>query len=112
MLLIELCITIGSAKGSQKRDFDLYACAGIAVVKTHYPFARAYELSQSLTESAKSYAREEADGNLSALDWHFAAGGLLGKLKKTRDALFPSQILAKLCLSQSVEHKPYQNLTE
>jgi len=70
---------------SQKRDLDLYACAGIAVVKTHYPFARAYALAGELTDSAKSYARKEADGNLSALDWHFAAGGLLGKLKDIRE---------------------------
>jgi hypothetical protein len=70
---------------SQKRNMNLHACAGIAVVKTHYPFARAYKLSQSLTGEAKKYARAEADGNLSALDWHFAAGGLLGELKDIRE---------------------------
>jgi hypothetical protein len=70
---------------SRARDMELYACAGIAVVKAHYPFARAYELSQALTGKAKKYARAEADGNLSALDWHFAAGGLLGELKDIRE---------------------------
>lgn len=66
------------------RDLELYACAGVAVVKTHYPFARAYQLSQDLTGGAKRKAREEADGNLSVLDWHFATSGLLGDLSEIR----------------------------
>ena len=69
---------------SQQRDLNLYACAGIAVVKTHYPFARAYDLSQALTKSAKSYARDEEEGKISVLDWHFTAGGLLGNLQEIR----------------------------
>lgn len=70
---------------SRARDMDLYACAGIAVVKTHYPFARAYGLAEALTKSAKQHARGEAEGKISALDWHFAAGGLLGKLQDIRE---------------------------
>ena len=27
-----------------------YACAGVAIVKTHYPFARAYKLSSALCD--------------------------------------------------------------
>ncbi|MEA3395842.1 MAG: hypothetical protein U9R05_00070 [Chloroflexota bacterium] len=69
---------------SQRRDLNLYACAGIAVVKTHYPFARAYGLAEELTQRAKKYTRVEEDGNLSALDWHFAAGGLLGSIEEIR----------------------------
>ena len=33
----------------------LYARAGIAIVKTHYPFARAYELAGRLGDSAKAF---------------------------------------------------------
>ncbi len=69
---------------SLARGMELHACAGIAVVKVHYPFARAYGLAEALTKSAKQYARAEAEGKLSALDWHFAAGGLLGDLKDIR----------------------------
>ncbi|MGC9335553.1 MAG: Cas10/Cmr2 second palm domain-containing protein [Anaerolineae bacterium] len=70
---------------SRSVGLDLYASAGIAVVKAHYPFSRAYELSQTLTASAKQLARDEADGDLSALDWHFAASGLLGDLSEIRE---------------------------
>ncbi|MCK6629259.1 MAG: hypothetical protein L6R45_29295 [Anaerolineae bacterium] len=64
-----------------------YACAGIAVVKTHYPFARAYQLAEQLCSSAKNYVRQtrsSLEEDFSALDWHFAASGLLGSLDEIR----------------------------
>lgn len=69
---------------SRKRGLELYACGGVAVVKSHYPFARAYELGGELTKAAKSVARAKARGELSVLDWHFAASGLLGNLQEIR----------------------------
>jgi hypothetical protein len=59
------------------------ACAGIAIVKTHYPFARAYTLADELCKSAKDYRRKQ-DWEGSCLDWHFALGGLAGNLKEIR----------------------------
>ncbi|NET88359.1 MAG: hypothetical protein F6K45_09730 [Kamptonema sp. SIO1D9] len=61
----------------------LTACAGISIVKSHYPFARAYELSESLCGSAKKMVRE-GGGEFSALDWHIAASGLIGSLSDIR----------------------------
>ncbi|MDW8366254.1 MAG: hypothetical protein RMK49_10455, partial [Abditibacteriales bacterium] len=64
----------------------LTACAGIAIVKAHYPFARAYALADELCRSAKNYRREicnqysEWDG--SCLDWHFALSGLAGNIQE------------------------------
>ena len=46
------------------------ACAGVALVKTHAPFARAYKLAESLCISAKSWLRAQNKENQSALDWH------------------------------------------
>lgn len=62
---------------------QLTACAGISIVKSHYPFARAYELSESLCSSAKKMVRERG-GKFSALDWHIAASGLIGSLGDIR----------------------------
>ncbi len=59
------------------------ACAGVAMVKTHYPFARAYDLADGLCKSAKAYLREEALTG-SGLDWHFSLGGLYGSLAEIR----------------------------
>lgn len=56
------------------------ACAGVAIVKVHYPFARAYELAESLTKQAKSVYNREAP----AIDWHLAQSGLFGTLSQIR----------------------------
>jgi hypothetical protein len=57
------------------------ACAGIAIVKTHYPFARAYALAEELCRSAKDLCRSQ---NVSGLDWHFALSGLSGSIEDIR----------------------------
>jgi len=61
-----------------------HARAGIAVVKSHYPFSRAYELAEDLAASAKVYIKE-AKTPCTALDWHFAVGGLVLPLKEVRE---------------------------
>ncbi|MEG4346899.1 hypothetical protein QUB70_27005 [Microcoleus sp. A003_D6] len=70
---------------------DLTACAGIAIVKTHYPFARAYQLSEALCSNAKKFMRDEKErlrisriSDFSAIDWHIAASGLLGSIGEIR----------------------------
>ncbi|CAN5550379.1 hypothetical protein BH10CHL1_BH10CHL1_32930 [soil metagenome] len=63
----------------------VYACAGIAIVKLHYPFSRAYTLANELCNNAKSLVREKDPlKRLSALDWHIANSGLYGTLQQTR----------------------------
>lgn len=59
----------------------LQACVGVAVVKTHYPFARAYELAEGLCKNAKQEFKRE----YAALDWHFASTGLFGDVKEIRE---------------------------
>jgi hypothetical protein len=60
------------------------SCAGIAIVKSHYPFARAYKLAEDLCSSAKKYRQKEnLDG--SCLDWHFAISGPSGDIKEIRE---------------------------
>lgn len=59
----------------------LRASAGISVVKSHYPFARAYALSEELCREAKRAWQRR----VSAMDWHFASAGLFGELEAIRD---------------------------
>lgn len=72
------------------------ACAGIAIVKTHYPFSRAYALSESLCSQAKQWMRKETKDYekplFSAIDWHIAASGLLGTIGEIRDREYRVQI--------------------
>jgi hypothetical protein len=62
---------------------NLTACAGVSIVKAHYPFARAYNLAHELCQSAKRYRRQEAISG-SCLDWHFALSGLAGSIEDIR----------------------------
>ena len=64
---------------------DFYASAGVAIVKMHYPFARAYQLSEELTHSAKKFVKDQVKKDTSAVDWHFAQSGLSGSLDVIRD---------------------------
>lgn len=65
-------------------DMPLTACAGVAIVKTHYPFARAYDLADNLAGNAKQARFLIGDDAPSALDWHITAGGLYGDLETMR----------------------------
>ena len=60
------------------------ARAGIAVVKSHYPFSRAVKLADELADSAKEYIKKQQKENISAIDWHFAASGVSGSLEEIR----------------------------
>jgi len=63
----------------------LYARAGVAVVHSHYPFSRAYQLAEELAASAKKLILEQESSDkkpppYSAIDWHFAVSGLVRSL--------------------------------
>jgi hypothetical protein len=65
-----------------------YARAGVAVCKSHFPFSRTYDLAENLCASAKTYINrwkhQHKDGDLVALDWHFAVSGLVHDLDEIR----------------------------
>jgi hypothetical protein len=68
---------------SAQEGLNLTACAGVAIVKSHYPFARAYALSEELCSEAKKF-RRTAEVQGSALDWYFSTSGLYGELEVMR----------------------------
>lgn len=69
---------------AQAEGIPLTACAGVAIVKSHYPFARAYALSEELCSEAKKFRRcVKFQGG--ALDWYFTAGGLYSDLEEMRE---------------------------
>lgn len=85
----------------QKKMNPIHACAGVAMVKMHYPFARAYDLSEQLCNNAKKeYTRDEnkPDSDCSALDWHFATSGLSGSLNAIRRREYFSDEGKELCM--------------
>lgn len=70
-----------------EHNANLTASAGVAIVKSHYPFARAYHLAEQLIGSAKQYRHDLTKNGQqpgACIDWHFALGGLLGDLQEIR----------------------------
>jgi hypothetical protein len=67
----------------------LTASAGVAIVKSHYPFARAYALADELCREAKKYRRELVRQRElwsgSCIHWHFASSGLSGNGREILD---------------------------
>jgi hypothetical protein len=61
----------------------IHTGAGICIVKVHYPFRRAYDLSVALTAEAKALLGDQKR-NASALDWHISSTGLSGGLGSIR----------------------------
>lgn len=63
------------------------AAAGIAIVRSHFPIARAYQLGVDLCAGAKQYGRSlnsGVDQPPSTLDWHLAPSGLIDTLEAIR----------------------------
>ncbi|MDW8300382.1 MAG: hypothetical protein RML95_13710, partial [Anaerolineae bacterium] len=84
----------------------LTACAGVAIVKSHYPFARAYALSEDLCSEAKKFRRRVGlQGG--ALDWYFSTSGLYADLgdMRAREYHVPSGSLTLRPVATSKEDK-------
>jgi len=71
-------------------DIPLSACAGVAIVKSHFPFYRAYQLALDLCDSAKTKGKLIAaqKGNQNDvgnwLDYHIVHSGVTVQLNKLR----------------------------
>lgn len=68
---------------------DITACGGISIVKTKYPFYRAYTLSEELCANAKKKRKEKVD-NGSWIDFHISTGGVFGNLEYIREESYKS----------------------
>lgn len=73
----------------EKRDpiegMKLHGCAGVAMVKSHYPFFRAHELAEALCVEAKSILPTDYKEDESAIDFHIVQGELEDSLSVIRD---------------------------
>ncbi len=73
----------------------LHASAGIAIVKSHYPFFKAHELAEELCTSAKClliekndknhYEQMDDDHDESAIDFHIVQGDIEDSIKTIRN---------------------------
>lgn len=75
-------IFLENIQKKQVQGIPLNACGGVAIVKTHFPFSRAYDLAEALCRNAKNCISAEEDA--SYLDWHIEQGELKDNLQKIR----------------------------
>lgn len=89
-----------------KKQRSISARAGVAIVKSHYPFSRAVDMAEQLADSAKDYIRKQ-QRETSAIDWHFAASGIRGDLIEIRQREYTNQNgklnMRPLCLDKTAD---------
>ena len=82
-------------------DNPLGACAGVAFIKTHYPFAKGYELAEKLCANAKKHESVKDDKSNCSLDWHIGNIKPFADLDEIRIKQYHNNINSNLTL------KPY-----
>ncbi len=80
------------------QGLPMRACAGVAIVKTGYPFFRAHELAEELCHNAKSILPVDDKKDASVIDFHMDQGELAGSLSVIRKEQY---------LNSSLTNKPY-----
>jgi len=71
----------------ENADKNSTACAGVAIIKTKYPFYRGVKLADELCSNAKTI-RKEKNSSASFLDFHISLGGIAGTLPEMRKTHF------------------------
>lgn len=101
-----------AAQTQKALGVPIHSGGGVCIVKAHYPFRRAYDLSESLTKAAK----QELGSNkreASALDWHISSTGLSGSLNVIRQREYQvrdgSLLMRPLWLNGTSDWRTWKN---
>ncbi len=66
---------------SFQTNSKISACAGIAFVKSHFPFDKAYQIAEELCESAKKKAKQTQPSNC-AFDYYICQNGFITSVEE------------------------------
>ena len=94
---IALDLAVTCLKAFNDSELRLHACAGIALVKSHYPFFRAYRLAEELCRNAKKAVIEQRSGVGSAMDWQIVSGGPMRSIDSLREREYTTQVNKLTC---------------
>lgn len=89
----------------------VYARAGVAVVKNHYPFSRAYELAERLAQHAKTEIQKGLkpinEPSATVIDWHFATTGMVFDIAEIREREYMEKVNPKTRqVTRSLQMRP------
>lgn len=90
--LAEALLRAWHRRSEETFQTQAHACVGVALVHSHFPFFRAYELAEELCRRCKVALK---DCEASALDWQFSAGGAVTTVDAQRktDLAFDGKVL-------------------
>ncbi|TCS78936.1 Cas10/Cmr2 second palm domain-containing protein [Tepidibacillus fermentans] len=107
---------------SDTENIPLNASAGVAIVKSHYPFSKAYKLAEELSENGKRRILSDyKEKDFSILDWHIVYGELSGSLQQIRKQYYQlkdtegtpfSLTMKPLYLNNKDSFRSYSNFKE
>lgn len=89
-------------------DESVGACAGVAIVPTKFPFARAYGFADELCGLAKAHRRYKANSTGSWVDFQIIQEGATRSIKALREAQYRSLEKGR----QQLDQRPYNVLEE
>lgn len=93
----------------------LNAAAGIAFIKSHYPFDRGYDLAEKLTANCKSVIKKN-DEDASMIDWHVVQGEESDSIRSIREEHYVNGALElnlrPLYLNKKDELNSYENFKD
>lgn len=94
---------------------NMNACAGIAIVRTNYPFSQAYSIAKNLCNNAKKLISSNNDFSL--IDWHIEHGDSIGSIEEIREKNYTANDGSKLCMrplyiNNEKEWNKYDNFIE
>lgn len=91
---------------TSKKEIPISASAGVAIIKSHFPFYRAYELAEELCKSAKTKGKtlSKIAGSNEAgnwLDYHIVYSGVTTSLNELREKYY---CIPGLDLPNKIQH--------
>lgn len=87
-----------------KTTKNLNACGGIAFVKPHFPFSRAYEIAEECCANAKTVAKQIDKDNVGYyFDFHIVRGTMMGTLDEVRKRQYSTYDYSEVNLL----HRPF-----
>jgi phage repressor protein C with HTH and peptisase S24 domain len=96
-------------------DKEIHTGAGVCIVKVHYPFRRAYDLSEKLAKGAKRHLGEDKR-RASAIDWHISSTGLSGSLGAIREREYNvsegSLLMRPVRLKSNTDWRTWENFNQ
>ena len=90
------------------KDESVDACAGIAIVPTKFPFARAYGFADELCRNAKLHRRYENKSKGNWLDFQILQEGVTRSIKALREGQYRTLASGR----QRLDQRPYEVLIE